>query len=126
MSTTNVQTVANQGDRLKITLAIVAIVAGIFGYSYFAEMNIFARIAIFVGGLALAAILVWFTDWGKRSIDFARGAYNEMKRVVWPTRKEVIQMTGIVFLFVFIMSLFLWIADTLIDWILYGVFLGWN
>jgi preprotein translocase subunit SecE len=74
----------------------------------------------------VAGILVWLSDLGKRTLAFAKGSYNEMKRVVWPNRKEVIQMTGIVFAFVFVMSIFLWIADSLINWVLYTVFLGWK
>jgi preprotein translocase subunit SecE len=46
--------------------------------------------------------------------------------VVWPTRAETIQMTGIVFAFVIVMAIFLWLVDKLIEWIIYGVFLGWN
>lgn len=126
MSNTNITTVANTGDRIKVTLAILVVAAGIFAYSYFADMSIYARVGIFVGSLAVAGILIWISDLGQRGIAFAKGAYNEMKRVVWPGRKEVIQMTGIVFAFVFVMAIFLWIADSLIDWILFGLFLGWK
>ncbi len=126
MSNTNVTTVANTGDRIKVTLAILVVAIGIFAYSFFSDLNIYARVGIFVGSLALAGILVWLSDLGKRTLAFASGSYNELKRVVWPSRNEVLQMTGIVFAFVFVMSLFLWIADKLIDWILYGIFLGWN
>jgi len=30
---------------------------------------------------------------------------------VWPTRKETLQTTGIVFAFVFVMAVFLWLVD---------------
>ena len=126
MSNTNITTVANTGDRIKVTLAILIVAIGIFAYSYFSDMNIYARVGIFVGSLALAGILVWLSDLGKRTLAFASGSYSELKRVIWPSRNEVMQMTGIVFAFVFVMALFLWIADSLIDWILYGIFLGWK
>lgn len=126
MSNTNITTVSNTGDKIKITLAVLILAIGIFAYSYFSDLASYARVGIFVGSLVLAAILVWLSDLGKRGLAFATGSYNEMKRVVWPSRKEVIQMTGVVFAFVFVMSIFLWIADSLIDWILYGVFLGWK
>lgn len=126
MSNTNITTVSNTGDKIKITLAVLILAIGIFAYSYFSDLATYARVGIFVGSLVVAAILVWLSDLGKRGLGFATGSYNEMKRVVWPSRKEVIQMTGVVFAFVFVMSIFLWIADSLIDWILYGVFLGWK
>ena len=42
---------------------------------------------------------------------------EEAKRVVWPTRKETLQTTGVVFLFVFVMALFLWVVDTGLLWV---------
>ena len=32
-------------------------------------------------------------------------------RVVWPSRKETVQTTGIVFAFVLVMAIFLWMVD---------------
>ena len=81
---------------------------------------------MFIGGLAVATLLLWLSDSGKRILGFATGSYNEMKRVVWPTRKETLQMTGIVFAFVTVMAIVLWLMDKLIGWLIYGVLLGWN
>ena len=50
--------------------------------------------------------------------------YREIQKVVWPTRKETVQMTGYVFLFVVVLGLFLWAVDTGLAWLLYGVILG--
>ena len=59
-------------------------------------------------------------------IAYAKDSWYEVKKVVWPTRKETTQMTLVVFGFVVIMSLFLWIADKLIEWLVFSVFLGWK
>lgn len=126
MSNSSVETVTTTSDKYKIVLAVVIIAAGIFAYSYFSNMNIYARVGMFVGSLVVAAVIFWFSEAGRRSVDFATGAYAELKRVVWPTRAETIQMTGIVFAFVIVMAIFLWLVDKLIEWIIYGVFLGWN
>ncbi|MGO3123944.1 MAG: preprotein translocase subunit SecE [Advenella sp.] len=126
MSNSSVETVTTPSDKYKIVLAVVIIAAGIFAYSYFSDMNIYARVGMFVGSLVVAALIFWFSESGRRSVDFATGAYSELKRVVWPTRAETIQMTGIVFAFVIVMAIFLWLVDKLIEWIIYGVFLGWN
>ncbi|NDH30496.1 MAG: preprotein translocase subunit SecE, partial [Betaproteobacteria bacterium] len=48
------------------------------------------------------------------------------RRVVWPDRKETVQMTLTVFGFVVIAALFLWIVDKSLEWILYGLILGWK
>lgn len=126
MSNSSVETVTTQSDKYKIVLAVVIIAIGIFAYSYFSDMNIYARVGMFVGSLVVAALIFWFSESGRRSVDFATGAYSELKRVVWPTRAETIQMTGIVFAFVIVMAIFLWLVDKLIEWVIYGVFLGWN
>ena len=42
---------------------------------------------------------------------FAQESVVETGRVVWPTRKETLQTTGIVFVFVVVMALFLWGVD---------------
>ena len=39
---------------------------------------------------------------------------TEMKKVVWPTRKETTTTTMVVFGMVIIISLFLWLVDTLL------------
>ena len=85
-----------------------------------------ARIAIFIGSLGLAAVIAWMSEPGRRTIAFAQESYNEVKRVSWPTRKETLQMTGIVFAFVAVMGLFLWVLDKLVEWLLFGVLLGWK
>jgi preprotein translocase subunit SecE len=106
---------------------VLVIIAGIVGFSVLeSKLPMVARVAIFVGSLALAALIAWMSEPGRRTIAFAHESYNEVKRVVWPTRKETLQMTGIVFAFVAIMGLFLWVLDKLVGWLLFGVLLGWK
>jgi preprotein translocase subunit SecE len=69
---------------------------------------------------------VFFTsEPGKELIAFGRDA-KEVKKVVWPTRKEAIQMTAYVFGFVVIMALFLWLTDKTLEWVFYDLILGWK
>jgi len=127
MSNTTIENVTSTADRLKLGLAVVVIIAGIVGFSVLeSKLPLAARIAIFIGSLVLAAVIAWFSEPGRRTIAFAHESYNEVRRVVWPTRKETMQMTGIVFAFVAVMGLFLWVLDKMIEWLLFGVLLGWN
>jgi preprotein translocase subunit SecE len=127
MSNTTIVTVSSTADRLKLGLSVLVIIAGIVGYSYFeSKLPLVARIAIFIAGLVLAGLIAWSSETGRRTIAFAQESYNEVKRVVWPTRKETMQMTGIVFAFVAIMGLFLWILDKSVEWLLFSVLLGWK
>ncbi len=63
---------------------------------------------------------------GKQLLAFGRDAWRETQKVVWPTRKEAMQMTGYVFAFVFVMALFLWLTDKTLEWVLYDLVLGWK
>ncbi|VFR17285.1 Preprotein translocase subunit SecE (TC 3.A.5.1.1) [plant metagenome] len=126
MTNTSVETVTSTTDRLKLGLAVLVIIGGIVGFSVLSTEPMVMRIGVFVGSLVLAALIAWFSEPGRRTLSFAQESYHEVKRVSWPTRKETVQMTGIVFAFVAVMGLFLWLLDKGIEWLLYGVLLGWK
>ncbi|MDS1139684.1 preprotein translocase subunit SecE [Pusillimonas sp. SM2304] len=126
MSNSNVETVTSSTDRVKLGLAVLVIVAGIVGYSMLEDQPTIARVGVFIGSLVVAAVIAWFSEPGRRTLSFGRDSYNEVKRVVWPTRKESIQMTGIVFVFVIVMGLLLWVVDKGLEWVIYGLLLGWK
>ena len=84
------------------------------------------RLSVLIGGIAIAVALVAVTPSGKRFIAYAKDSFNEVKKVVWPSRKETTQMTLIVFAFVVVMAIFLWSADKIIEWLIFAVFLGWK
>ena len=58
--------------------------------------------------------------------EFFRQVRAETAKIVWPTRKEALQMTGYVFAFVFVMAFFLWLTDKTLEWVLYDLLLGWK
>ena len=77
--------------------------------------------------LLLAAAGTFLTaEMGKQLMAFGRDAWRETQKVVWPSRKEAIQMTGYVFAFVVVMALFLWLTDKTLEWVLYDLVLGWK
>src|SRR3546814_3528221 len=97
MSNSNVETVSSTVDRVKIGLAVLVIVAGIVAYSMLEGQPTILRTGAFVGSLIIAAVLDWFREPGRRNLSFGRDSYNEVTRVVWPTRKQTTPMTGAVF-----------------------------
>jgi preprotein translocase subunit SecE len=84
------------------------------------------RLSVLLGGIAIAVGLVAITPSGKRFLAYAKDSVTEVKKVVWPSRKESTQMTLIVFAFVVVMAIFLWSADKIIEWLIFAVFLGWK
>lgn len=127
MSNTNVETVASTADRLKLVLAVLVIVAGIVAFSVLeTQLAAPVRVAIFIVSLLIAAGIAAISEPGRRFRGFAQESYYEVRKVVWPTRKETTQMTGIVFAFVAVMGIFLWVLDKSLEWVLYSVVLGWK
>ena len=104
-------------DKIKIGLAVACVVLGVWGYYYFSETAMVFRVLMVMGGLVAAGVVGWLSAPGKVFFAFAQEAWQEAGRVSWPTRKETMQTTGIVFVFVVIMALFLFSVDTTLAWI---------
>ena len=105
-------------ERIKIAIAALIAIGGMFAfYALVDRQPVAARVGILLGAFALAVVVMWFTTAGKTFAAFSRESWEEAKRVVWPSRKETLQTTGVVFLFVFVMALFLWFVDAGLLWI---------
>lgn len=127
MSNNNVQTVTSMADRIKLVLAVLVILGGIVMFSVLeTQLATPVRVAIFVVSLIVAAGIAAISEPGRRFFGFAQDSYYEVRKVIWPSRKETIQMTGIVFAFVAVMGIFLWLLDKSLEWVLYSVVLGWK
>ena len=113
-------------DKFNFALAVLLLVAGIAGFYVLADKPMVLRVLMVLGGLAAAIAVAWYTEPGRRFIDFAREAWGETKKVVWPTRKETLQTTGAVFAFVVVMAVFLWLTDKTLEWVMYDLVLGWK
>ncbi len=128
MSNQSVQTVSTSNDKFKVALAVVAMIAGVVGFFYLKSQNKPALMcaAALVAGLVVAIGLLWASATGRDFLNFAKESVRETKKVVWPTRKEAMQITGIVFAFVLVMAIFLWGTDKILEFLLYDVILGWK
>ena len=103
-------------DKAKIAVAALCVVAGLYGYYHFSESAMVLRILMVLAGLIVAAVVGWTSAPGKEFFAFAQESWAEAGRVAWPTRKETLQTTGIVFVFVVVMALFLFAVDTSLAW----------
>ena len=126
MSNHPVQTVSTSSDKLKVALAIGAAIAGVVGFYFLSDKSGLVRIGALLLGLVIAISVLSVTDLGRNFFDFAGDAVRETKKVVWPKRKEAMQITLIVFGFVMVMAIFLWGTDKLLEFLLYDVILGWK
>jgi preprotein translocase subunit SecE len=102
-----------------VALALIAL--GVYGFYHFSESPLVVRILMVIAGLAAGAGVAYFSQQGKEFIGFAKDSVEEGKKVAWPTRKETIQMTLIVFAFSVVMAIFLFVVDlsigAIIQWL---------
>jgi preprotein translocase subunit SecE len=104
-------------DKIKIAAALLLVVAGVTGFYILDQRPMIIRVAAVLAGLAAAAAVFWMSAPGKQFHVYAQESVAETRKVVWPTRKETLQTTGIVFAFMVVMALFLWLVDASLLWI---------
>ena len=126
MTTQNVETVASKADFAIVAVAVVAAAAGVLGFTFLSEQPTVVRVGALAAGLVAGIVIAWFSEPGKRFLAYARESYQETKRVVWPSRKETVTTTGIVFGFVLLMAIFLFVVDKSLEWFLYDLLLRWR
>ena len=126
MATTQIDTVSTGADKAKLAAVVALVVASLAGFYLLGKQGALAQWAVLLLGLAAAVGVFLTSEWGRQFVGFARDAVKEVKKVVWPTRKETLQMTAYVFAFVVVMALFLWLTDKTLEWVLYDLILGWR
>lgn len=126
MATSQVETVSTGADKAKLAAVAALVIASVAGFYLLSKQGAIAQWAALIVGLVAAAAVFLVSEPGRQFVAFAREAWREVKKVVWPTRKETLQMTAYVFAFVVIMALFLWFTDKTLEWVLYDLVLGWR
>ena len=121
-----VETISTGADKAKLAVAGLLVIAAVVVFYMLAKQDLWVRVAALIV-LLIAAVATFFTsEPGKQLIAYGRDSAREVKKVVWPTRKEALQMTGYVFIFVIVMALFLFLTDKTLEWLLYDLILGWK
>jgi preprotein translocase subunit SecE len=104
-------------DKVKIAAAILLAAAGVAGFYYLSQSPMILRVISVLAGFVAGGLVFWMSEPGKQFHGYAQESVAETKKVVWPTRKETLQTTGIVFVFVVVMALFLWAVDSSLLWV---------
>ena len=126
MATSQVETVSTTADKAKLGLAVILVLAALTGFYLLSKQGQLAQWGTLVVGLAAAVVVFLSAESGKQLVAFGRDSWREVKKVVWPARKEAMQMTAYVFGFVVVMALFLWLTDKTLEWVFYERLLGWK
>jgi preprotein translocase subunit SecE len=119
-----IETVSTGADKAKLAGSVVLLLASIVAFYYLGKQDLWLRVLALLALLAAAVALFFTSESGKQLVAFGRDSVRETRKVVWPERKEALQMTGYVFAFVVLMALYMWITDKTLEWVLYDLILG--
>ena len=111
-----VESAGRTQDTLKWLAATLLLGAAVWAFYHFGEESLLLRVIgllIVAGG---AAAIAFTTDKGRAAWEFMRESRTELRKVVWPTRKETTQTTLVVMGVVALMALFLWMVDGILSW----------
>ena len=126
MANPQIETVSTGADKAKLAVAAVLVVGAVVAFYVLGKQDMWVRVVALLVLLAMAVATFFMSEPGKQLIAFGQDSVREVKKVVWPTRKEATQMTLYVFAFVVVMALFLWLTDKTLEWVLYDLVLGWK
>jgi preprotein translocase subunit SecE len=122
----SVETISTGADKAKLALAAALVVGAVVAFYMLGQKDLWIRVAALIVLMAAGVAMFFTSEPGKQLIAYGQDSIREVKKVVWPTRKEALQMTGYVFAFVVVMALFLWLTDKTLEWLLYDLVLGWK
>lgn len=103
-------------DKLLLTASVLPLAAAIGGFYYFDDQPQWMRVIALLVAIGVGVLIALQTALGQTAWAFRRDAIIEVRKVVWPTRKETVQTTLIVLIVVMIMSLLLWAFDSILAW----------
>ena len=126
MATSQVETVNSGADKAKLGAALLLALAGFVAYFVLSSQAAYVRWVALLAGVIAGSALFMFSAFGRSFWAFALDSERELRKVVWPGRKEVVQISLFVFGFAVLMSLFLWLVDKGLEWVLYSLILGWR
>ncbi len=126
MATSQIETVSTGADKAKLAAAVLLAVGAIVAFYLLTRQGSLVQWAALLVLLAAAIGAFASSESGRQLLAFGRDSWREVKKVVWPTRKETMQMTAYVFGFVAIMSVFLWLTDKTLEWVFFDLILGWR
>jgi preprotein translocase subunit SecE len=104
-------------DTVKWGVIFLLLAGAVAGNYVYGEESVLIRAVAVVVMVGVAGLIALQTEKGRNAAIFAKEARTEVRKVVWPTRQEAIQTTGIVLVVTLLMSLLLWGLDSVLFWL---------
>jgi preprotein translocase subunit SecE len=97
MAAQQVETVSTGADKAKLGVAALLVIGAVVGFYMLSKQGALAQWAALLVGLGAAVVVFMTSEPGKEFVAFGRDSWREARKVVWPSRKEAMQMTAYVF-----------------------------
>jgi len=117
MNTKANPTNSDNKDMLKWSGVIALLAVSMFGFYYFSDHSLLMRVIILLIAVGVAAFFAFQTEKGQNTWNFMRASHTEVRKVVWPTRQETVQTTGVILFMVVLTALIIWLLDTILMWL---------
>ncbi len=104
-------------DGLKWGIIFLLLIGAVVGNYTFGDQSVLIRAIAVVAAIVIAGLIAMRTEKGRAAVSFAKESRTEVRKVVWPTRQEAVQTTGIVLLVTALMSILLWGLDSFLFWV---------
>ena len=114
---TRLETASSMNDAVKWIVSLAVLVAGLVGFYYFSEHSTLLRVIGLLIAVGVSVVVAVQTEKGRLTWDFMRDSRTEVRKVVWPTRKETTQTTLIVLAVVALVAVIMWMLDSLLGWL---------
>ena len=102
-------------DLVKWIAGLALLVAAFAAFYLFPDESQLLRVVGLLVAAGLAGAIVYTTSRGRALWGFLRDARTEVRKVVWPTRTETLQTTGIVIVMVSALAVVMWGFDSLLS-----------
>ncbi len=103
-------------EKLKLALAALVVIAALTGFYYYGDQSLLLRVVGLLVAAGVSLAIVMQTDVGRNAWAFVKESQVEIRKVVWPTRKETIQTTLVVMAMAVFIALLLWGIDAVLVW----------
>lgn len=107
----------SKADIGKLLFAALLLVVAIAAFYYFAAYSTLVRVIGLLAAAGIAAAIAATTEPGANLFGFFQDSRTELRKVVWPSRNETLQVSLAVIVLVLLVGIFLWLVDMLLFWI---------
>jgi len=111
-----VETTGGKLDTFKLGLALLILIAALVGFYFYAEQDLLYRVIGLLAAVGISIAIALQTEKGREIWGYFHDAQIEVRKVVWPTRKETVNTTLLVIGMVIIVAIILWLLDMFLGW----------